>query len=278
MLRSGLGLTCALLVGACGRSERIAGEGGGPGAGASGPSGAGGAIESGGSAGNSIDGSGRAGAAGSTAGAGMTSAGAGGGGGGSGDGGSGRGGAAGFSGSGGAGGGTGGGAGTTANGGSSGMSEVGGGAGAGCTVVNDPNGCLCFSDEDCKDGDRCRGADCATDKAGRCTKAPASGCFDNGDCPEAQTCVGGRLASCGSTQPDALGTCESSCTMDEPATCPTGYGCACESSNNPNVPPECVCHKQCGSPSDCTGTDSMCGCGPGVADGLCVSSCFCLCG
>jgi len=317
MLRSGAGLACVLLVGACGKSDFIAGDGtsGSSAAGASAAADAGGSATRGGSAGTGTGASGRGGSSRGGSGVGGSAAGA------TGTSGSsanncnclrgaylpvcgadgntydavcgmdcvpveiscqgacpcGSGGSAGSGGS-GASSGAGGGAGVTSSGGSSGMSGASGSAGAACGATDDPNHCLCFKDADCDGGSHCLNADCATGKTGACSSTPPSGCFANVDCPDGQTCVGGRLAPCGSTQPDVLGTCTATCTTDDPTTCPSGYGCACQSANNPSLPPDCVCHKQCAAPSDCSGTDSMCGCGSGVADGLCVSNCFCSCG
>jgi len=287
MLRSGLGIACVLLVSACGKSDSIAGDGsvGALPTGASGTAGTAGAdgLAGKGTAGSTSGSSGTsaaaAGATGSGAGGSPTggSSGAGNVSGAEEPGGTGGSSAVGGSSGGGAISGAGGSAGMTESGGSSGMSEVAGGAGASCTPPDDPSGCACFSDADCEAFARCYSADCRTDTLGTCRAPPQTGCFGDADCPAGETCVGGHPAPCGTTLQDAVGTCEGSCTLDGPA-CPTGYGCACQSPNNPNLPPDCVCHKECGSAADCSGNDSLCGCGGTIAEGLCVSNCFCLCG
>jgi hypothetical protein len=78
-----------------------------------------------------------------------------------------------------------------------------------CTLPNDPLGCLCYSDGDCPTQDtHCYAADCTHESPGTCRKPPVSGCFGDVDCPEGQTCIGGRPAPCGdNTQPDVPGTC-----------------------------------------------------------------------
>jgi hypothetical protein len=60
--------------------------------------------------------------------------------------------------------------------------------------------------------------------------------------------------------------------------CPPGTECLCDPANNPQAPPTCACHEQCDSAADCQAPNSLCGCGRGIADGLCVSNCFCFCG
>jgi hypothetical protein len=97
-----------------------------------------------------------------------------------------------------------------------------------CTLPDDATGCLCYSDADCPTQDtHCYSADCGKEAPGTCREPPASGCFGDVDCPEGQTCIGGRPAPCGSTQPDVPGTCG----VEE---CPTGD---CPGSNGPS----CTC-------------------------------------
>ncbi len=89
-----------------------------------------------------------------------------------------------------------------------------------------PDGCVCFQDSDCADGERCYGADCVTPAPGTCRAVPSTGCFGDADCPSGQLCTGGAPAPCGTTIADRVGSCA-------PEACPEGD---CDSPG-----PTCTC-------------------------------------
>jgi hypothetical protein len=96
-----------------------------------------------------------------------------------------------------------------------------------CAATNDPEGCLCYSNADCAQGENCYSADCANEIPGACRMSPPTGCFGDIDCPLGQTCIGGQVAACGTRAADVLGTCG----VEECAggDCPgrSGPGCTC---------------------------------------------------
>jgi hypothetical protein len=89
---------------------------------------------------------------------------------------------------------------------------------SGCPLDTRPltAGC-CYVDEDCADGQQCYQAACSGDvlAPGRCAAAPAApNCYSDRDCGDGEVCQDGKLASCGTLGPDALGACIVDCEFD----------------------------------------------------------------
>ena len=65
-----------------------------------------------------------------------------------------------------------------------------------------------------------------------------------------------------------------SCSLDG-GQCPSGSRCACGGAG-PSL--MCTCHKECGSDTECSATNPMCGCSSSnPAPRICVNACFCFC-
>jgi hypothetical protein len=120
-----------------------------------------------------------------------------------------------------------------------------------CGSPDDPNGCLCYADQDCAQGSRCYGADCGSETPGTCRTPPADGCFGDADCA-GQTCIGGRPAPCGTTQPDQIGTCTTEACADGDCLGSTGPDCTCSDGN------ECVAATGPTGSGQCRNADGTC--------------------
>jgi hypothetical protein len=120
-----------------------------------------------------------------------------------------------------------------------------------CGDPEDPNGCLCYSDQDCAQGSRCYGADCGSETPGTCRTPPTDGCFGDADCP-GQACIGGRPSRCNTALPDVIGTCTTEACPDGDCLGSTGPDCTCSDGN------QCVAATGPGGSGLCRDADGTC--------------------
>lgn len=177
----------------------------------------------------------------------------------------------------------------------------------GCPLDTRPltSGC-CYLDSDCESGHACYQAACSGDvlAPGRCVARPsAPNCYSNDDCNVDEVCQDAALAPCGTSGPDAMGTCVPDCGFDSchpercdeldeaccdplpgdgPNYCNAGLLCTagtCQLSTETQTPeeatrqaceetagtwaPQSCGHYVCGLPPNCAAVFPGCNCGAG---------------